>query len=98
MTSWKFAEYMLVVELELQVGVTCSRIALDLLENKMGLRVVRGTFEAVVGSLVVMDIMVSIGWYWVTLDPVCRLVLETFVKKLMTWLAYCVLMEVDERA
>jgi hypothetical protein len=98
MTSWKYAEYMFVVELEPQVGVACSRIALDLVENKMGLRVVRGTFEAVVGSLVVVDIMVSIGWYWVTLDPVYRLVLETFVKNLMTWLAYCVVTEVGERA
>jgi hypothetical protein len=80
------------------VGVACSRIALDSVENKMWLRVVRGTFEAVVGSLVVVDIMVSIGWYWVTLDPVYWLVLETFVKNLMMWLAYCVLTEVDERA
>jgi hypothetical protein len=89
---------MLFVELEPQVGVACSRIALDLVENKKGLSVVRGMFEAVVGSLVVVDIMVSIGWYWVTLDPVYRLVVETFVKNLMTWLAYCVLTEVDERA
>jgi hypothetical protein len=86
------------VELEPQVGVACSRIALDSVENKMRLRVVRGTFEAVVGSLLVVDIMVSIGWYWVTLDSVYRLVLETFVKNLVTWLSYCVLTEVDERA
>jgi hypothetical protein len=62
MTSWKCAEYMLAVELEPQAGVACSRIALNSVENKMCLRVVRDTFEAVVGSLVVLDIMVSIGW------------------------------------
>jgi hypothetical protein len=80
------------------VGLACSKIALDLVENKMGLRVVGGTFEAAVGSLVLVDIMVTIDWYWVMMDPVYRLVLETFVKNLMAWLAYCVLTEVDERA
>ena len=38
-----------------------------------------GIIEAVVGSLVVVDIMVTIDRYWVMLDPVYRLVLETFV-------------------
>ena len=80
------------------MGVACSKIALDLVGNKGRLRVVGGTFEALLSSLVVVDIMVTKDWYWVLLDPAYRLVLETFGKNLMAWLAYCVLTGVDERA
>jgi hypothetical protein len=60
--------------------VACSEIALDLVENKIDLRVVRGTFEALSGSLIVMDALVASDWYWVKFDLVCRLVFETFVE------------------
>ena len=68
--------------------VACSEIALDLVENKIDLRVVRGTFEALSGSLIVMDTLVASNWYWVKCDLVYRLVFETFVNGLMIDLAY----------
>jgi len=42
--------------------VACSEIALDLVENKIDLRVVRGTFEALSGSLIVMETLVTSDW------------------------------------
>jgi hypothetical protein len=41
--------------------VACSEIALDLVENKIDLRVVRGTFEALSGSRIVMGKLVASG-------------------------------------
>jgi hypothetical protein len=82
------------VELEPQMVVACSEIALDLVENKIDLKVVRGTFEALSGSLIVMDTVVAYDWYWVEYGLVYRLVLETFVNGLMIDLAYRVVTEV----
>ena len=42
--------------------------------------------------------MVTKDWYWEKLDLAYRLVLETFGKNLMAWLAYRVLSGVDVRA
>jgi hypothetical protein len=63
--------------------VACSEIALYLVENKRDLRVVRVTFEALSGSLIVMDRLVVSDWYRVKSDLVYRLVLGTFVNGLM---------------
>jgi Co/Zn/Cd efflux system component len=59
---------------------------------------VKGTFEALVGSLVVMNTLVATDWHWVVFDPVYQLVLETFVKDLVIGLAYRAVTEVMEWA
>ena len=58
----------------------------------------RGTFEALVGSLVVMNTVVATDWHWVVFDPVCRLMWETLVNNLRIGLAYHVVAEVVEWA
>ena len=74
--------------------VACSEITLDLVENKRDLRVVKGTFEVLSGSLIVMDTLVTSDWYWVKSDLVYRMVLGTFVNGLMIDLEYRVVTEV----
>ena len=58
----------------------------------------RGTFEASVGSLIVINTVVTTDWYSVIFDPVYWLMWETFVNDLRIGLAYHVETEALEGA
>jgi len=84
----KVAGYLGVVGLELWMIVACSEIALDLVENRIDLKVVKDIFESSVGSLIVMNTLVTTDWLWVRFDPAYRVVWEEFAMDLMIGLAY----------
>ena len=58
----------------------------------------RGTFEALVGSLVVLNTVVAADWHLIVFDPVYQLMWETFMNDLRIGLAYHVVAEVVEWA
>jgi len=74
MSSLKFVEYLGVVGLEPWMVATFSEIALDLVENRIDLKVVKYTFESSLGSLIVMNTLVATDWLWLRFDPVYRVV------------------------
>ena len=59
MSSWKDVEYLGVVWLEPWMVVAYLEIALDLVENRIGLGVGKDTFESSVGSLIVVNTLAA---------------------------------------
>jgi len=70
MSSLKVVEYLGVVRLEPWMIAACSEIALDLVESRTDLNVLKDTFESSVGSLFVVNTLVATDWLWVRFDPV----------------------------
>jgi hypothetical protein len=50
--------------------VARGEIAPDLVENRIDLKVVKGTFESSVGSPIVVNTFVATDWLWIRFHPV----------------------------